>query len=73
MLFKPSSKLRFTTKVQAALYKKGVRHAFDTWIVYKVNPNATLMLYSSRALKTRKSYCLTVDADRSLFDLQKSV
>ena len=66
MFVKPAARVRFAAKVQGELYKKGVRHAFDTWIVYKVNPNA-LLLKSARSKQNH--YYLTVEANRALFDL----
>jgi hypothetical protein len=66
MFVKPAARVRFTMKVQRELYKKGVRHAFDTWIVHKVH-QASLLLKSARCDK--KKYFLTVEANQALFDL----
>lgn len=70
MLFKPDTRVRFTQRVQAELYKKGIRHALDTWIVCGMEKDV-VMLRSSRACKRR--YYLTVEANQALFDPGKSV
>lgn len=69
MLFKPDAKVRFTQRVQAELYKKGIQHALDTWIVCGIE-KGVVVLRSSRAAKRR--YYLTVEANQALFDPGRS-